>query len=443
MNRFAWTVLLSAAALSGFARGDDWPQWLGPNRDDVWKETGIIDKVPDGGLKILWRHDVAGGYSGPAVANGKVYVADYLVDPPLDFKKVNNPVSRPKLKGKERLLCLDATTGKELWKHECDCPYEVSYPAGPRCTPTVHDGKVYTLGAMGNLYCLDAEKGTEVWSKDFKTEYKAKVPLWGVCSHPLVDGNKVICIIGGENATAVALDRNTGKEIWKALSAKHPGYSAPVIVEAGGTRQLLIWDGYNLNSLDPESGKLYWSVDDKPGGQMSIMVPRKSGDFLYAAGRGAKDNGVMLKLSADKPEAKEVWQASPKIGVYPINMTPFLDGDTIYGVDQTGNMMAVEVATGKRLWQESSPVTGKKPQPSGTAFIVKNGDRFFCFNEQGELVVAKMTPEKYTEFGRAKILEPTNNAFGRNVVWSHPAFANKCMYARNDKEIVCVSLAAE
>jgi outer membrane protein assembly factor BamB len=443
MNRIAWLAVVGFVAFTNFVHADDWPQWMGPNRDDVWHETGILEKFPDNGPKVLWRHPIAGGYAGPAVAGGKVYVADYFVDPPIDFKKVNNPMAGPKLNGKERLLCLDAKTGQELWKYESDVTYQVSYPAGPRCTPTVHDGKVYSLGAMGNLYCVDAEKGSLVWTKDFKTEYKAKVPVWGVCSHPLVDGDKVICIIGGETVTAVALDRNTGKEIWTALSAKHPGYSAPVIFEAGGKRQLVIFDGYNLSSLDPETGKLYWSFDDKPATQMSIMVPQKSGDYLYAAGRGMTDNGLMLKLASDKPEAKEAWRSSPKIGVAPINMTPFLDGETMYGVDQTGNLMAIKTATGERLWQTPAPVTGKKAEGSGTAFIVKNGDRFFLFNEKGELVIAKLTPAEYTEVGRAKILEPTNNAFGRDVVWSHPAFANKCVFARNDKEIVCVSLAAE
>ncbi len=444
MKRIAGIAVL-AFVVAGMARGDDWPQWMGPNRDGVWHETGIIEKFPNDGPKILWRHPIAGGYAGPAVAGGKVYVADFFIDPPMEFKKVNNPMGGPKLAGKERVLCLDSKTGEELWKHEDDCTYsQLSYPAGPRCTPTVHDGKVYALGAMGNLNCLDAEKGTVIWSKDFKTEYKAKVPVWGVCSHPLVDGNKVICIIGGQDTSVVALDRNTGKEIWKALSAKHPGYSAPTIIEAGGARQLLIFDGYNFSSLDPETGKLYWSFDDKPLTQMSIIVPQKSGDYVYAAGRGMTDCGLMLKLANDKPDAKEVWKASAKTGIAPINMTPLMDGDTMYGIDQMGNLLAVEVATGKRLpLQTSEPVTGKKPQGSGTAFLVKNGDRFFIFNEMGQLVIAKLSPEKYTEIGRAKILETTNNAFGRDVVWSHPAFANKCMFARNDKEIVCVSLAAE
>jgi outer membrane protein assembly factor BamB len=141
---------------------------------------------------------------------------------------------------------------------------------------------------------------------------------------------------------------------------------------------------------------------------------------------------------------------SPKPrGLYPVNMTPFIEGGTIYGVDQPGMLRAVELDTGKKLWFTFKPVLGKEEDEnfrgggSGTAFVVKNGDRFFLFNELGELVIAKLSPKEFTEISRAKILEPTGAAFGRKVVWSHPAFAHKCGFFRNDKEIICVSLAAD
>src|SRR5207244_3876391 len=134
------------------------------------------------------------------------------------------------------------------WKHEYPCAYRISFPAGPRCTPTVQDGKVYTLGAMGNLYCLDAADGKVLWSKDFPKEYQAPVPLWGFCGHPLVDGQKLFCVAGGPGSVAVALDKDTGKELWRSLTAKEQGYSAPTLIKAGGTRQLLIWDAAALHS---------------------------------------------------------------------------------------------------------------------------------------------------------------------------------------------------
>lgn len=439
MQRMIGVNCVLVLMLPLMARAEDWPQWLGTKRDSVWSETGILDKFPEGGPPVVWRAKIAGGYSGPAVANGKVYVFDYVSDN--DFRKHNNPVNRKPVQGKERLLCLDAATGKELWKFDYDCQYEISYPAGPRCTPTVANGKVYTLGAEGNLTCLDADKGSVIWSKSFKKDYGALTPIWGFCGHPLVEGQNLICVAGGKGATVVAFDKDTGEERWKALNAREPGYCPPTPIEAGGKRQVLVWDSEALNSLDPESGKSFWAAGLVPAYAMSIATPRKSGEYLFTGGYGGK--ALLLKLATDKPAVEEVWKGTPKTAVYPVNMTPFIEGGYIYAVDVSGDLMAVEMKSGKRAWATSEPVTGKKRFQDATAFIVKNGDRFFLFNELGELVIARLTPEKYEEIGRAKILEPTNNAFGRDVLWSHPAFANKCMYARNDKEIVCVSLEAK
>jgi hypothetical protein len=170
---------------------------------------------------------------------------------------------------------------------------------------------------------------------------------------------------------------------------------------------------------------------------MSIAAPRRLGDNLFVGGQGA---AVMLKLDPDKPGVKEAWRGGK---LFPVNVTPFLEGGMIYGVDQSGLLCGVRLDTGASAWETSEPVSGERPLPSGTAFLVKNGDRFFLFNERGELVIARLTPKGYEEVDRRKLLAPTNTAAGRDVVWSHPAFANKCVFARNDKEIICASLAAE
>src|SRR5688572_14919602 len=167
-------------------RGDDWPQWLGPQRDAVWRETRIVEKFPDGGPPVRWRREIGGGYAGPAVANGRVYVTDRRL-----AKGTNNPAdpfARGIIPGTERVLCLDETDGKILWQHEYDCPYTIAYPAGPRATPVVDAGKVFTLGAEGNLFCLDAAKGEVIWSRDLKKDFGVKAPMWGFAGHPLLDG---------------------------------------------------------------------------------------------------------------------------------------------------------------------------------------------------------------------------------------------------------------
>jgi outer membrane protein assembly factor BamB len=438
--RYARSVLALSLLAVGLGappgRADDWPQWLGPQRDSVWGETGIVDRFPEGGISPVWRVKVGAGYAGPAVAGGRVYVTDFLTD--ADIRAKTKPETRPRLVGKERVLCLDAKSGAELWKYEAERHYDISFPAGPRCTPTVADGKVYTVGAVGDLLCLDALEGNLIWSKSYRTDYGARTPRWGFAGHPLVDGGKLLCVVGGEGSLVVAFDKNTGKELWRSLSAKEPGYSTPALIEAGGKRQLVIFDVESLHGIDAETGAEYWGVPLVPLYSMAIMTPRRVGDYLFAGGSG--DKSVLLKLDPSKPRVTEVWRGRRGTAISPTNMTPYVDSQTIYGADRAGPLCAVDLATGQRLWETCEPTTGKEPALYGTAFIVRNGQRYFLFSETGDLIIANLSPKAYAEVSRMKLLAPTGTAFGRDVVWSHPAFAEKCVFARNDKEIVCVSL---
>ena len=423
-------LFLSAAA----AFGDDWPQWMGPKRDNVWRETGIIDAFPKEGPKVLWRKPVANGYSGPAVVGGRVYLTDFVVD--ADVQDDN--FGRKKFVGKERVLCLDATTGDLKWKHEYACSYSVSYPNGPRCTPTVGGGKVYTVGAEGDLFCFNAETGAIVWSTDFKKAYGMKAPLWGFAGHPLLDGPRLICLVGGKGSVAVAFDKDTGKELWKALSATEPGYSPPSIIEAGGVRQLIVWHPESINGLEPETGKIYWTVKQETVNGTSIMAPRVLDNQMFVGAWQKK--GQMLRLDSSKPAAATVWKGGRDSSVYPVNNTPFLEDGHIYGVGSEGELRCVKLADGERVWETYKPVAGKEAG-SGTAHLIKHEDRFFIVAETGDLIIAKLSPKGYDELSRWTMLAPTSKAFGRNVSWSHPAFANRCVYARNDRELICVSLA--
>jgi len=436
-------MLLPLALWIQPACGDDWPQWLGPQRDGVWRETGIVEKFPAGGPPQRWRREIGGGYAGPAVAAGRVYVMDRLL-----AKGTNNPAdpfARGIIPGTERVLCLDEADGKVLWQHEYDCPYTIAYPAGPRVTPVVSDGKVYTLGAEGNLFCLDAKTGKVIWSREFKTDFGIKAPLWGFAGHPLLDGQKLICLAGGDGSVAVAFDKDTGKELWRALSAKEPGYAPPMIYEAGGKRQLIIWHPESANSLDPETGKVHWSVPREARTGLSVATPRKLGELLFFT---AFYNGsLMLRLDANQPAATPVWQTekvSEKDTTHlnSIIPTPFLEDGYIYGVCSYGQLRCLKAETGERIWETFQATTGGEPVRWANAFIVKNGTRFFLFNEKGDLIIAKLSPKGYEEISRAHLLEPTGTASGRSVLWSHPAFANRNVYARNDREILSVALAA-
>ncbi len=418
----------------------DWPQYLGANRDSTWKESGVVDKFPEDGLKIRWRAPVGWGYSGPAVVGDRVYITDYQK---VDGELKNDPGGRAIWEGKERTLCLDAKTGKEIWKHEHERPYSLSYPGGPRCTPTVAGGNVYTLGAEGDLWCLDAKSGQVIWHKELTKEFEVRTPIWGFSGHPLVDGDTLYCLVGGEGSVAVAFEAATGKEKWRALSAGEPGYAPPTMISHAGTKQLVIWHPQALNGLNPQSGDIYWTVPLKPSYNMSIMPPRQEGSYLFASGIG--NAAALVKLDDSKPVASIEWRGTPRTAVYCVNSTPVIVNGTIYGCDcESSALMAVNLKDGKRLWETKKPTIGEQRGRHGTAYLVRHeGNRFFIFNEMGDLILANLTPEKYEEIGRFHVLEPTNEVFGRACVWSHPAFADKACFARNDKELVCVDLAAK
>jgi outer membrane protein assembly factor BamB len=409
---------------------------MGPQRDNVWREAGVLDRFPAGGPRVVWRAAIAGGFAGPAVADGKVYVMDLVT---ADNVKISN-FERKAFAGTERVLCLDAATGEILWKHETPVEYAISYPAGPRCTPVVAGGKVYALGAVGNLDCFDAATGDVLWSKNFPADYGTKPAMWGYANHPLVDGQKLLCVVGGKGSHAVAFDKDTGKEIWRALDAPEQGYSPPTIVDAAGVRQLVLVKPDGIAAVDPETGRQLWPepIPYEASNGCVVMSPVASGDKLFVGGFNNKS--VLMKLTADSTGPEVVWHDKGKDSISPINTQPYAENGVLYGVDQRGVLRAVDLAVGKQLWETAKP-WGERPLNSGTAFLVRQGDRVWIMVDTGDLIIARLTPEGYEEFDRAKVIKPTGVAEGRDVLWSMPAFANRRIYVRNDEEILCLDLA--
>ena len=247
-HKYSCVSFLAAAlscVLPTLLFADDWPQWGGPKRDIVWREEGIVEKFStDGLLPRVWSVPVAEGYSGPAVADGRVFLTDRLIDG--EF---------------ERLMCFDAETGKPLWKHQYFTRYTVSYPAGPRATPVVDGDRVYFIGTQGDMFCMTVDEGKILWQKNFPQDFGTELPIWGMAASPLVDGDKLITLVGGKNdGLVVCFDTLTGKEIWRALNGADAGYCPPVIYEFGGRRQLIIWHPAAIASLDPETGKVLWEI---------------------------------------------------------------------------------------------------------------------------------------------------------------------------------------
>ena len=438
MTLMNWRLLVAYVGLgvvvgcgTASLRAQDWPEWRGAGRFGVWRETGILETFPEEGLTVRWRVPINAGYAGPAVVSGRVFVTDSVRG------KLNDAT--------ERALALDEETGRVLWTHEWETDYrglEPVFAIGPRATPTVDGETVYVLSTMGKLFAFEAATGQVMWEKDFVRDYNAAIPSWGMAGAPLVDGDRLICLVGGEpDAKVVAFDKRTGEELWRALSSDwEPGYNQPTIIEAGGARQLIIWHPRAVSALDPATGAVYWEVPFQVDMAMTVATPVWNGTHLLVT---SHYNGArVLQINSDRPGARLLWGTdllSSTIG------TPVIQGDYIYGVSD-GEVRCLELATGRQVWASPDLINERSAQT--TAFFVRNGDRYFINNDRGELVIARLSPQGFQEISRADLIEPTHPpGRGRRelgaVHWSHPAYANKHIFVRNDKEIIRVSLAQE
>jgi outer membrane protein assembly factor BamB len=230
------------------------------------------------------------------------------------------------------------------------------------------------------------------------------------------------------------------------METEQIGYAPPMIYELGGKRQLIIWTPEGVNGLDPETGKVFWSHPFKIKANLSVPTPRQAGDKLFIT--SFYNGPLLLRFAEGKDKPEEVWRGKgrgemPNVTdkLHSIMPTPVVRDGYIYGVCSYGELRCLKLEDGKRVWQTlAATCGGTEPQRWANAFLVEQGDRCFLFNEKGDLIIAKLTPDGYEEIDRAHLLEPTGKAMQRRVVWSHPAFADRCVFVRNDKEIVCVSL---
>lgn len=438
LPRSHWALLLALLfGTAAEAAADDWPQWRGPQRDGVWRETGILDKFPADGPRVAWRVAIGNGYSGPAVAAGRVYITEYE----------RTGAGR----GVERAICLNEHTGERIWTHEWPADYDgLGYDLGPRATPTVDGTHVYILGAAGDLLALKTADGSVAWHRNYQRDFAAELPTWGFTGAPLVDGNRLLLLVGGRpDAKAMALDKATGEELWRSLTTQEePGYAPPMIFDAAGARQLIIWHADGVASLNPETGSVYWDEPFDLDLGMSVATPVFQGGRLFVS---AFYNGSRLyKLDFDEPRVELLWKGNSNSeidtdGLHALVTTPVLDGEYIYGVGSYGHLRALDAHSGKRLW-ESLDLTSERARWA-SAQIVRHGDRYFVNNDRGEFIIARFTPEGYEEIDRVELMTPTNPLRRRRergaVQWTHPAYANRHMIIRNDEEIVRFSLAAE
>jgi outer membrane protein assembly factor BamB len=418
-------AVVAAPLLAASVWAADWPQWRGPNRDGVWDEKSVLEAFPREGLKVRWRVPVGPGWSSPVVAQGRVYLTD-------------SQLMRPK--AQERVLCYEEATGKSRWTHS----YDVTYPdwaftdsqrRGPTATPLVRDGKLYTVGNKGDLLCFDAVKGDVLWKRNLERDYQ--VQEFAFTSSPLIEGDLLIECIGSypdsSSSFAIALDKNTGKEVWKAPTEGLTN-SSPIVITAGGSRQLIVWTQGAVMSLDPATGRVFWQERRRTAAQDAVATP------VFHDGR-LLISGVMFKLDADKPAASILWRDSRAVprGILSNTSTAVVQGDWVFSARSSGELVCLEAATGKQVWQ-TDKVTDQKGGAS--IHLTPHGEAMFLYTDRGELILAHLTARGYQEVSRALLLEPVYPFAGRKVAWPPPAFANRCVFARNERELVCASLAA-
>ncbi len=427
--------LLSFSEAASTERSEDWPEWRGTGRVGRWNQPGALTRFPANGPRILWRTPIHSGYAGPSVAAGRVFVTDYK--------------THSGLHGTERAVALDQRTGNTLWQREWDADYAgLDYASGPRATPTVDGDRVYVLGAAGDLLCLNASDGALRWSANFPQQFDTELPPWGTSSAPLIVGDLLIAVVAGRpDAKVVAFDKISGKEVWRALSSKEsgPGYSQPLLIDVDGRPQVIVWHSGAVSALSPQTGELLWNQPFQVRMETPIATPVWSPPHLLVS---AFFNGSRLfRLSGRSCELLWKGESDSAIstdGLHSLMASPIIGREHVYGICSFGQLRCLSLATGRRVW-ESQAVTVEKAR-NASAFLVRNGDRYWINNDRGELILARLSPQGYEEIDRAKLIQPTSKPGARRelgaVNWSHPAYAGKRIYARNDHEILCADLTA-
>jgi outer membrane protein assembly factor BamB len=409
------------------AQDKDWSQWMGPERNSIWKLDLQKESLQAKDLNKLWEAAVGTGYSGPTAANGKVYLMDLLGD------KIQ----------KERVLCIDAETGEELWIHEYEVDYSIGYPTGPRASVLIQNKKAYSFGTMGDLYCLDASSGNILWYVDGEMNYKIDYPIWGLAASPLIENDMLIIQMGGKpDACLVAFHKDTGKEIWRSLSDE-ASYSSPIIIDQAGKRVLVCWTGDNLAGMNPATGAVYWKIPyERKKSIINISTPVYSPPYIFLS--SFYDGSMLIELDENDLRAELIWERAGESerktdALHCIISTPFIQDDYVYGVDSYGELRCLDLMTGDRIWTDSTLV------PFGrwsNAHFVRQNDKVWAFNEKGELVLGEYSPAGFNDLGRVELIKPvpvSPNPRG-GVNWSFPAFSGRRIYARSDALLVCYEL---
>ncbi len=401
------TCFLAAAPFATDSRGDDWPRWRGPLGNGTWAEGSVAGEFPESGLEVAWRVEIGAGFSGVAVAGGRVYTME-----------------RVEKSKRERIACRSAVDGRLLWEHSYAADYgDLQHGSGPRSTPTISRGRVYTLGAVGHLLCLDAASGRVVWAHDLEAEAGAKRPQWGFSASPVIFGQNVIIHAGLDgNGCYASFDRESGRELWRSGSDP-AGYATPVLFHYRGRTGLLGWTPTHITCLDPASGKEFWRIPYKVTYGVSIATPLVVGDTIFVSGYWEGSKAIRLGESLE--EAKVLWEENRYLRG--LMAQPLYRNGHAYLLDKRHGLICFALADGKRKWDDGNRLTVRERNPQATMVWLGNSDRILALNAKGELVLARLSPNGYEELDRTPLVGKT---------WAHPAYCDGAVFARDDRQLV-------
>lgn len=379
--------------------GLDWPQWRGPDRDGISVETGLLHTWPPEGPREIWRSPLGEGYSGIAVVGERLFTL-FQTDA-------------------EYLVALDSTSGEELWRTRSDAPYSSSQGDGPRGTPTVHDGMVYSVGSSGAVLAVEEVSGRLAWTRHLVKDLGGTSPEWAYATSPLVVGELLLVEPGGEEqGTLAALDRTTGELAWRTFKDK-AGYSSAILTDMNGTQQIIHFSGTHLISARPADGKLLWSVPWETSYDVNAATPIFIPPNRVFVSSGYGVGGAVFEVSGES-EVSEVWKNREMKNQF--SSSVYFEGH-LYGFDDS-TFKCLNAANGEMLWRQRGLGRG--------SLILADG-QLIVLGDKGQLVLVEATPEAYLETARAQVL--------KGKCWTSPSLSNGRLYLRNQKEIVCLDLS--
>jgi outer membrane protein assembly factor BamB len=405
--------LLLVLLVCGPAAAADWPQWLGPRRDNSspekvrpWKEQP----------EVLWRHPVGEGNSSPVVAAGRVFIHAKVLD-----------------RDEEEVVAFDAASGKELWRTAYKrATFTSLYGNGPRATPAVSGGRVYTFGITGVLTCLEAATGRQVWQVDTLRKVRASNLFFGAACSPLVEGGHVLVNVGARGASVVAFTLDRGDVAWKSLDDP-ASYASPIVFGQGKERQVVFLTGAGVVALNPADGSLFWRFRMVDKLLESSTTPVRVSDLVLASSITYGSVGLRLETKDGKPSAREKWKNAELTSYF---STPVAVGkDHVYMVTgknplsfqrALATLHCVEAATGKDVWK-------KEKIGAYHASLLRTGDdRLLVLTDGGDLVLLDPDPRGYRELARSRVSGPET--------WAHPALCDGRLYVRDPRELICLRL---